>query len=298
MNILVTGGTGFIGQALCRSLLAQGHRLTLLSRNPAKAGALFGASVATIGAIAQLHPAEAFQAVVNLSGEPIMDARWTPQRKQQLLDSRVGITRQLVDFMAKAEQKPAVFISGSAVGWYGDQGDATVDETSPCQRPDFGHELCRSWEQAALAAADLGVRVCLLRTGLVVGRNGGFLARMLPLFRLGLGGPIGHGRQWMSWVHLQDHIAIIGKLLEDATLAGVFNATAPNPVSNAEFSRTLAAVLHRPAWLPLPAWLLRAAMGEMAGLLLEGQRVLPARIQQAGYRFHFPDLEIALRDVV
>lgn len=298
MNILLTGGTGFIGQALCRQLLAQGHSLTLLSRNPAKAAALFGAAVATVDTLAALRPEQHFQAVVNLAGEPILGARWTPRRKQQLLDSRVGLTQQLLAFMARAEQKPAVLLSGSAAGWYGDQGDAPLDESSPCRTPDFGHELCRRWEEAALEAEGLGVRVCLLRTGLVVGKHGGFLARMLPLFRLGLGGSLGDGRQWMPWIHLHDHIAITTLLLEDAALAGAFNLCAPHPATNAEFSRALAAVLHRPACLPLPAWLLRAAMGEMAGLLLGGQHALPQRILQAGYQFQFPQLEEALRQVV
>lgn len=227
-----------------------------------------------------------------------MAARWTTKRKQSLLDSRVGTTRQLVDIMAKAEQKPAVFLSGSAIGWYGDQGDAPLDESFQTTAGDFGHELCAQWEHAALQAESLGVRVCLLRTGLVVGKGGGFLARMLPPFRLGLGGRIGHGRQWMSWIHRDDHVAITGKLLEDTALSGVFNLTAPTPVSNAEFTQTLSGILRRPAPLPVPAWLLKLAMGEMAELLLGGQKVLPERIMRAGYRFQHPRLEDALREVL
>lgn len=335
MNILITGGTGFIGRALCQQFLAQGSQLTLLSRNPARVtnqqdsrfarqsrpkpspntlpggesfgGAglgqpdtrtLFDRPVAAIADLSLLTPDDHFHAVVNLAGEPMMDARWTPRRKQVLLDSRVGVTRQLVDFMTKAAQKPTVFVSGSAAGWYGDQGNTILDETSANDTDDFGHELCQRWEHAALEAEKLGVRVCLLRTGLVVGKDGGFLARMLPLFRLGLGGSIGSGCQWMSWIHRDDHIAIMGKLLSDPSLRGVFNVTAPNPVTNAEFTATLAAVLHRPALLPVPAWLLKLAMGEMATLLLGGQRVMPERIVKADYSFRFATLEKALAEVV
>lgn len=298
MHILVTGGSGFIGRVLCRRLLEQGHQLTVLSRNPAKTLALFGQPVSVIDHLRQLAPDSRFQAVINLAGEPIMDARWTTQRKQILLDSRVGITRQLLDFMAKAEQKPKVLLSGSAIGWYGNQGDTPLNETFAGDARDFGQELCRQWEQTALQAQSLGVRVCLLRTGLVVGKNGGFLARMLPIFRLGLGGRIGHGQQWMSWVHRDDHVAITCKLLNDASLSGAFNLTAPQPVTNAEFTQTLAAALQRPALLPVPAWLLKLALGEMAELLLGGQRVLPERIVKAGYQFKLPTLEAALRDVL
>lgn len=298
MHILVTGGSGFIGRVLCQRLLEQGHQLTLLSRSPAKTQALFGQAVGVIGNLQQLPLESRFQAVINLAGEPIMDARWTAQRKQALLDSRVGITRQLLDFMAKAEQKPKVLLSGSAIGWYGDQGDMPLNETFACDARDFGQELCRQWEQTALQAQSLGVRVCLLRTGLVVGKDGGFLARMLPLFRLGLGGRIGHGKQWMSWIHRDDHIAIMCKLLDDASLSGAFNLTAPQPATNAEFTQTLAAALQRPALLPVPAGLLKLALGEMAELLLGGQRVLPERIEKAGYRFKFPSLDAALRDVL
>ncbi|BBL71409.1 TIGR01777 family oxidoreductase [Methylogaea oryzae] len=298
MDILLTGGTGFIGRSLCTQLLQQGHNLTLLSRSPAKTPALFDRPVQTVAALRDLTPDRHFHAVVNLAGEPIMDARWTAKRKQALLDSRVGITRQLLDFMARAERKPAVLLSGSAIGWYGDQGDKPLNETATTDAADFGHSLCRQWEQAALEAEALGVRVCLLRTGLVIGKNGGFLARMLPAFRLGLGARLGHGRQWMSWIHLDDHVAMTCKLLDDAALSGPFNLTAPHPVTNAEFTQTLAAALHRPALLPLPAWPLKLAMGEMAELLLGGQRVLPERLLQAGYRFKFPTLDLALSEAI
>lgn len=297
MVILVTGGTGFIGKELCKALRKEGHEVAVLSRRPEKVPALCGASVAAIGNLDQLTPEDRFDAIVNLAGEPIFGPRWTAQRKRVLWESRVGLTERLITYIGSAKHKPSVLISGSAIGYYGDRDDTVIDESVGCG-DDFGAALCAAWERAAQQAERHGVRVCLLRTGLVIGRNGGFLQRMLPPFRLGLGGRIGDGRQWMSWVHLADHVAMTLTLLNSPQLRGPFNVTAPNPVTNLEFTQVLARMLKRPAILPVPAALLHLLLGEMAGLLLSSQRVLSARGREAGFNFAFEVLDDALSDVL
>lgn len=297
MRYLVTGATGFIGTPLCERLAAEGGQLVVVSRDPARALTLLPGGTRAVRRVAELDRSEAFDVVINLAGEPIANGRWTAARKQLLESSRVDLTRELVDWMAQASTKPATFVSASAIGWYGDQGDATLTEQSPAH-DEYQHRLCQAWETAALGAQSLGVRTAVLRIGLVVGRDGGFLARMLLPFRLGVGGPVGHGRQWMSWVHREDIIGMIERLVADDALQGVFNGTAPAPVTSREFARTLGRVLHRPAVLPLPGIALQAAFGEMSRLLLTGQRVLPARFQAAGYAFRYPDLESALKEAL
>jgi len=297
MRIFITGGTGLIGRRLCKALLAEGHELTVLSRNPDSVTAKCGAEVHALASLAEWLPAMAFDAVINLAGEPIVDKHWSSQRKQALWDSRVTLTEELVRRIAAAERKPSVLLSGSAVGYYGDCGDIMLDEASGTGKG-FAAELCKAWEDAARIAESLGVRTCLLRTAPVLSRDGGMLVRMLPPFRLGLGAQLGNGKQWMSWVHIEDHVAMQLRLLRDDQMRGPYNMCAPNPVTNAEFTRTLAAALHRPAWFAAPAPLLRLAMGERASLLLESQRMLPRKMEAAHFRFAFPALEEALRDLV
>jgi len=298
MRILVTGGTGFIGERLCYRLAGQGHKLSVLTRNSSRARRLLGQfDIETFSTLDEWKPDIGFDAIINLAGEPIMAKRWTEERKRILWESRVTLTEKLVERIAAAEHKPSVLISGSAVGIYGNQGDELLDEASQT-RDEFGHRLCKAWEDAAIQAAKCGTRVCLLRTGLVVGKHGGFLERMLLPFKLCLGGKIGDGRQWMSWIHIDDHIALTEHLLTSRELKGPFNATAPNPVTNAEFTRTLANCLHRPALIPIPAWLLKLLMGEMAELLLGSQRVLPRKAQVSGFKFSFETLDPALVDVL
>lgn len=297
MHCLLTGGTGFIGAALCRSLAATGATLTVLSRDPARAARVLPPGTRCIASLAELRVQDAFDAVINLAGEPIAAARWSPARKRLLAESRTGLTRDLVGWMARAERRPGVLLSASAIGFYGDQGDTLLMEES-APRFEYQHELCREWEEAALQAQAIGVRTVVLRIGLVIGRQGGFLQRMLPPFRMGLGGPVGHGRQWMSWVHRDDVLGMIAWLLAREDLQGVFNATAPSPVTSREFARALGEVLHRPAVLPLPAPALKLAFGEMSTLLLTGQRVLPARAEREGYRFRFADIRSALSEAV
>jgi len=297
MRILITGGTGLIGRRLCKALLAQGHDLTVLSRKPESVAAKCGANVHAIAALDEWQPELTLDAIINLAGEPIVDARWTAQRKQILWNSRVTLTEQLVQRIAAAQHKPQVLLSGSAIGYYGDRGDAVLDESAEAGA-DFAARLCAAWEAAALGAESLGVRVCLLRTGLVLSRQGGLLVRMLLPFKFGLGARIGSGKQWMSWIHIDDYVAMLLKLLNEVHARGPYNMTAPQPATNREFTATLATVLHHPAPFVMSAWFLKTLMGERACLLLEGQRVLPDRIEAAGYRFAITTLPDALQDLL
>lgn len=296
MRILITGGTGLIGRHLCKSLLAAGHELTVLSRKPDTVAAKCGDAVKPMAALGEWTPEMTFEAVINLAGEPIVDERWTGRRKQMLRDSRIALTEALVQRIAAAERKPQVLLSASAIGYYGARDDERLSEDSGAGN-DFPAQLCLGWEAAALAAEKYGVRVCLLRSGLILSRDGGLLGRMLPPFKLGLGARVGDGRQWMSWVHIDDHVAMLLRLLGDEQMRGAYNLTAPTPVTNREFTAELAAVLHRPAPFVAPSSLLKLSLGEAASLLLEGQRVLPARMQAAGQVIRFPTLKAALQDL-
>ncbi|MFO3706283.1 TIGR01777 family oxidoreductase [Xanthomonas codiaei] len=293
MRLLITGGTGFIGQALCPALLHAGHQVSVLTRDTRRAGRVLPG----VTAVATLDGMQA-EAVINLAGEPLAAGRWTESRKQRFRDSRLGITRQLHDWIAaqSPQQRPSILISGSAVGYYGERGDTALTETDSAGN-DFSAVLCRDWEAEAARIGTLGPRVSWVRTGIVLDRDGGALARMLPAFRFGGGGPFGDGRHWMSWIHRADMVALLLWLLQHGQ-AGAYNATAPNPVTNAQFARTLAKVLHRPALLALPAGLLRLGFGEMAELLLISQRVLPQRALDAGFRFQYTQLDAALRAIL
>lgn len=293
MNILITGGTGFIGTPLTSRLLQAGHTLTVLSRSPRPEIT----NVTWISSLEELREDLDFDAVINLAGQPIMAQRWSASVKQQLVESRVDLTRKLVERLRRSPRKPRVLISGSAIGIYGDHGDESIVETSPCQGG-FGHSLCVDWEAAALQAEALGIRVCRVRTGLVVGPQGGFLKELIQPFSLGLGGRLGSGQQWMSWIHLEDEIGIIQYLLDTPSAHGAFNLTAPQPVTNQAFTTALAARLQRPAWLNLPEWLLKVMLGERSELLLESAKVLPERIEGLGYRFVHPTLDSALGAVL
>ena len=297
MHILLTGGTGLIGRGLCRHLIAKGHRVTVWSRTPERVAARCGAQVRGIGQLQALAD-EPLDAVVNLAGAAIADRPWSDKRKALLWASRIDLTEQLLDWLRGRAEKPRVLLSGSAVGWYGDGGERELSETQASVGDDFAARLCAAWEATALRAEDFGMRVVLLRTGLVLARDGGFLKRLLPPFRLGLGGPIGTGRQWMPWIHLDDQIRLIEFLLQRDEARGPYNACAPQPVRNDEFARTLGRVLHRPARLPLPAFVLRLGLGELSGLLLGGQRALPLRLLQAGFTFGFTELDAALDDLL
>ena len=291
-KLLITGGSGFIGRALSQQLLDAGHGVWILSRNPEAHRTNMAPQINWVRELQQITAP--IDVVINLAGANLFDQRWTPAYKQVLLGSRLDTTRQLVDWIASSARAPAVMISGSAIGYYGAQADQRLGEQAPAAS-EFQSELCHRWEQQAMAAEALGVRVCRLRIGIVLHPGGGALQRMLLSFRLGLGGRIGDGQQWMSWIHRQDLLAMISMLIQNDDCRGAFNAVAPAPVRNAEFSQTLAAALRRPAWLPMPPWLLRALLGEAAHLLTSGQRVVPEAALQRGFVFSYPTLAPALK---
>ncbi|MCX7066455.1 MAG: TIGR01777 family oxidoreductase [Methylococcales bacterium] len=297
MKILITGGTGLIGRRLCKALLAKGHELTVLSRKPETVAVKCGAAVQAIATLDEWHTDTVFDAVINLAGEPIVDARWTAERKHRLWQSRVSLTEALIQALANATHKPSVLLSGSATGFYGDGGD-TILEESRLPATDFGGQLCSAWESVAQTADAFGVRVCLLRTGLVLDSSGGLLGRMLLPFKLGLAARLGDGKQWMSWIHVDDYVAIVLLLLENQQAMGAYNMTAPEPVTNSEFTQTLAQALHRPALFVAPAFLLKLLLGEMSVLLLGGQRALPTKLQTLGYDFSYTNLEAALKSLL
>ncbi|MBB1488798.1 TIGR01777 family oxidoreductase [Oceanospirillum sediminis] len=296
MNILITGATGFIGKALCHALIEQGHNLYVISRKPDQVNRILGCTV-----IASADPFcwldIPMDAVINLAGAPIADARWSEHRKELLINSRIGPTRQLISYIEQCSHKPEVLISGSAIGIYGAHGDDDVREDSHCN-DDFAHRLCQLWEAEAMAAETYGVRVCILRTGLVLGRDGGMLSRLLTPFRLGLGGHIGSGLQYMPWIHRQDLLRIITFLIDRKDLSGAFNGTAPVPVRNNTFSRILGAELKRPVLLPVPGIVLRLALGEMSQLMLRGAKVIPWRLQENGFEFEYSTLRPALQEIL
>lgn len=294
MHVLITGGTGFIGRALCPQLLQAGHQLTVLSRCKSPAPA----QLAGVQLIEHLEAAVGIDAVINLAGQPLAEGRWTAARKQLFRDSRIGTTRQLLAWMASLPQRPHTLVSASAIGYYGPRDDTPLLEDAR-HGGDYAAMLCRDWEAEAGKAEALGLRVCTLRIGIVLAREGGALAKMLPPFRLGLGGPMGDGGQWMSWVLRSDLVRLIQWLLENTAASGAYNGTAPQPVSNREFAHSLGRVLHRPARLTTPALALKLLFGEMAtALLLSGQRVLPTRAEAEGFVFRHRELEAALRETL
>lgn len=297
MHVLVTGGTGFVGQALCPALLARGWRVSVLSRNRARVAQRLPTGVNGVERLDELAPGPALDGVINLAGENLGEGRWTAARKQRFRDSRVGGARALVQFMAGLAPRPRVLVSASAIGWYGARDDTPLAEDA-APGSGFQNELCHAWEAEAQTAEALGVRVCRARIGVVLGAGGGALARMLPPFRLGLGGPVGDGRQWMSWIHRDDLVALLIWLLEQETARGAYNATAPEPVRNGVFAQALGRALRRPARLPMPGPVLRLLLGEMAELVLTGQRVLPERASAQGFRFQYPQLDAALAQIL
>ena len=288
MRVLVTGGTGFIGAALCHALTGAGHAVTVVTRDPAHIAA------AAIGWERVSAAVRETDALVNLAGEPLGSRRWSVRQKELIRQSRVLATRTLVDAIAGAEPRPRVLVNASAVGYYGPRDDEPLDESAG-PGAGFLADVCRAWEQEALRAEDIGLRVARLRLGVVLAADGGALARMLPPFRAFVGGPIGSGRQWMSWIHRDDVTGIVVDALANDGYHGPVNATAPQPVTNRDFAKLLGRTLARPVWLPTPAFALRLALGEMAELLLSGQRVLPGIAERLAYQWRYPELSGALR---
>lgn len=297
MHYLMTGGTGLIGREICRQLLSEGHHITLWTRDVKKAHQHCGEQIKAVTALEMIPANETFDAVINLAGAPIADGRWTSSKKQKIEQSRIGLTQQLVAWLAQHPQKPQCLISGSAVGWYGDQGDRLVTEQSDFH-DEYSHQLCAQWEAAAESAQNSGIRVVIVRTGLVVAAEGGFLGKMLLPFKLGLGGRISHGQQYMPWIHLHDIARLFIFLSQHESAQGVFNGTAPNPVTNQQFTKALGTALNRPAIFPVPAVVLKAAFGEMSELLLGGQKAVPEKAQALGFEFFYTDLQTTLNSVV
>lgn len=302
MKIVIAGGSGFLGQPLAHSLLSRGHEVVVLTRGRSRTDS--GITYVTWNPDKELgawhSTIDGADAVVNLAGAGIADQRWSASRKQVLRGSRVDATRALVAAMRSASVRPKVFLTGSAIGFYGPQPEdgPVLDESAP-PGSDFLSTLAVDWEAEAHAASALGCRVIIIRTGVVLAREGGALQKLIPPFRFFVGGPIGSGRQVMSWIHRTDWVELVVWLLRHEQAAGVYNATAPEPATNAEFSRALGAALGRPSWLPVPGFALKLIVGEMAGpALLAGQRVVPHRTLDAGFTFQFPEITAAMRDAV
>ncbi len=302
MHVVVTGGTGFIGRALCMSLSREGHRVTLLTRKGQAASRLVGPSVTTVewngrDSGAWEERLEGADAVINLAGAPLADARWTHARKRLLTDSRVQLTRRLVEAISRRSAKPRVLISASGIGYYGPSDDRVLSEAAP-QGERFLADLCVAWEGEARRAEEFGTRVVLLRTGMVLERDGGALPKMLLPFRLYLGGPIMPGTQWVSWIHRNDHVGLMEWALTTTTVSGPINVVAPEPERMQAFCETLGRVLRRPCWLPVPETVLSLALGELGTVMTTGQRVSPQKALEHGYVFQYPSLEPALRAIL
>lgn len=298
MDFLITGGSGFIGSMLCNYLLEENHNVSVLTRSRGAAHLKIPKEVSLYESMESFSDTDFFDVIINLAGESLSHGRWTAEKKKEILDSRVNTTKAVCEYITKVQKKPKLLINGSAIGYYGSQGDESLDEESE-PATGFAHDLCHSWELHAKDAEREGVRVCYLRLGVVLHPSGGALKQMLVPFKLGLGGPIGDGGQYFSWIHMADLIYLIQFIIDNKSVAGPVNATAPEPVPNKEFSKTLAAVLGRPALLKMPAFPLRLIFGEMADeLLLNGQRVIPKKLLDAGFKFQFADIGSALRDLL
>ncbi len=296
MKILITGATGFLGRRVCEVLSQAGHTIVALSRDPTKAKQRVPALTEAFRWEALAEALKSCDAVVHLAGETVA-GRWTDEKKKAIRDSRVLGTRNLVESLTKLDSRPKVLISASAIGYYGDRGEETLTEDSP-PGSDFLAQVCQAWESEAARAENFGIRVVRLRIGLVLGPGGGALQALMPIFKLGLGGPLGSGRQFWSWVHRDDVAGAILFALERDDLRGPINVTAPQPVRQREFAQILGHVLRRPAILPAPAFALKLILGEFASELLSSKKVLPQRLQQQGYQFRFAELEPALRALV
>lgn len=295
-HVLVTGGTGFIGALLVRALLADGKTVTVLTRDPRHASALFDGRVACVARMADLPADTRIDAIVNLAGARILGWRWTEKRKAALRRSRIGTTQGVVDWIATAAHKPRLLISASAIGYYGVQKQGSQLELTERHAPQaiFMSQLCQEWEACARGAEAYGVQVACTRFGLVLGKGGALPMMVLPA-RFGFGGPVGSGRQWLTWIHVDDLLAALAHVMRSEAPAQAYNFTAPEAVPQQQFSATVARVLHRPNLLRMPAWVMRLMLGEQADLLVEGQRVVPEQLLAEGFDFKYPRLEPALR---
>ncbi|MBW4679158.1 MAG: TIGR01777 family oxidoreductase [Microcoleus vaginatus WJT46-NPBG5] len=305
MKVAITGATGFVGSRLVEKLHADRHQILVLTRSQDRARRVFPASAYPNIEIVAYTPTQSGKwqesisgcdGVVNLAGAAIADERWTPARKQEILDSRQLGTQKIVEAIAKANPKPSVLVNSSAIGYYGTSETATFDENSGAGN-DFLAQVCQAWEAEAQKVKDAGTRLVILRTGIVLGM-GGAVAKMLLPFKMYAGGPIGSGRQWFSWVHRDDLVNLIVQALTRPEIEGVLNATAPNPVRMNEFCETLGQVMNRPSWLPVPNFALEALLGDAAQVVLEGQKVLPKRTLDAGFNYQYSGVKQALEQVI
>lgn len=303
MRIVITGGSGFIGRRLVARLLEQGDQVLVLTRRLEQARRILGESpnlkllpYDPYQPQAWAAALEGYEGIVNLAGEPLASSRWTETKKKEIRRSRVETTQALVQALASLNQKPQVMISSSAVGYYGSHpaGEPLTETDPPAQ--DFLAEVCQAWEAASRPVEELGIRLAIVRTGIVLGPDGGALGQMLAPFQFFIGGTIGSGKQWLSWIHREDWVSLVCFLLEQGS--GVFNATAPNPVQMEEFCRTLGQVLGRPSWLPVPELALELLLGEAAQVVLTGQKVIPQAALQMGFTFQYPQLKEALRQIL
>lgn len=297
MHILLTGGTGLIGRHLIPELLQQGHQVSVVTRDVAAARAVLGAQVQLWSGLEQQTDLNSVDVVINLAGEPIADKRWSESQKQRLCDSRWQITERLVTLIKASSHPPALLISGSAIGFYGNSGDLVLTEEDAGHN-EFTHQLCARWEQIALRAQSTETRVCLLRTGVVLTPQGGALSKMTLPFRLGIGGPIGSGKQYLSWIHIEDWISAVLWLITHPQLSGPVNLVSPYAVRNEQFAAILGQTLHRPAFMRTPAMAIRLMMGESSVLVLGGQHVLPQKLEASGFQFRWHHLETSISDLL
>ncbi|MBD2300913.1 TIGR01777 family protein [Nostoc sp. FACHB-87] len=305
MKVAITGATGLVGSRLVERLQTEGHQVLVLTRNAGFAQKVFPAVNFPSVEIITYTPTTSgtwqdavsgCEAVVNLAGEPIGEGRWTAERKQEILNSRQLGTQKIVEAIAKANSKPRVLVNTSAIGFYGTSETATFDEASVSGN-DFLAQVCQAWEAEATKVKDAGVRLVILRFGIVLGK-GGALAKMIPPFQMFAGGPIGSGRQWFSWIHIDDVVNLILQALSKSDMEGVYNATAPNPVRMNDLAQTVGTVLNRPSWLPVPAFAIEALLGDGAIVVLEGQQVLPKRTLESGFTYQYPNLQPALKQIL
>ncbi len=301
MRVFITGGTGLIGREIVNALLKRGDTPVVLTRNPSSAQALSSQGVQLVEGDPQqsapwMQQVDGCQGVINLVGESVFGSRWNAEQKRKIRDSRILSTKHLVQAMVEADTPPGALSSASAIGYYGNVPEAELTEESP-PGDDFLAQVCQEWEQAAQRAADQGIRTAMVRIGVVLSQEGGALKQMLTPFKLGLGGPIGAGKQWMSWIHIHDIAGAFIAALDHADAQGPINGTAPHPVRNKEFSKSLAKALHRPCLFPVPPLMLRVMFGEAAEVITGSQRVLPTRLQQLGFTFQHPNCLEAMQSI-
>lgn len=299
MKVVITGATGFVGQVIVKQLLEAGDEVVVLTRNVAKAAITLGSSCHYYQwndseSLPPLEALEGADGIINLMGETISE-RWDENQKKKIYSSRINGTKKLVEALEKLKNGPKSFISTSAIGIYGNRGPEELNESSTVA-DDFLAKVCKDWENEANKARNHGVRLAIIRVGIVLGKGGGALAKMLPIFKLGGGGPLGSGNQYMSWIHVEDLASMYVEALKNPSIKGVLNGTAPYPASNREFTKVLGSAVKRPAFLPAPAFAIKIAFGEMSQILLEGQKVLPVKFKEAKFKFRYPTLEMAIKE--